>query len=433
MQALKKACSGDVSVLLEGDTHIAIMALLNDEKSKTTVPRELESTAFELLARLCNESTFGREAVSEADDCKSCIARAIYVVAILTGEAESRELDENSDSDNSDEEPTARNENMDGIENGLPADDPPPDFSTVKELTKSPSDDLQKSSEETRLGFSACSFIASLVSTNIGRSELLDENGCIKSLSLLATSRDKCAEIQFAALLVLSRMARYATPDNGNLLIEDLADIFLSVFGSEISFSPTHDLNASKFYDTAIGGILVIFDYCSSKIQKAIADAAVKHFIKSVKSCSITRSTTRESERAYAAEFSYSLSSVLLLVRGKDFIDDIFTQEVLTSFVHLLLWRLDPKTSLGNTDKRSWDASISNCLTILSCLIWRPDVVLSEKKINLEALAGTTLMLARPGKAPRKAIDFKSALARLIDGPDSSAALAAHRILVRLF
>ena len=52
----------------------------------------------------------------------------------------------------------------------------------------------------------------------------------------------------------------------------------------------------------------------------------------------------------------------------------------------------------------------------------------------MQALAGTTLMLARPGKAPRKAIDVQSALKRIAEGPDDAgAAVAAQRVIDRLF
>ena len=114
--------------------------------------------------------------------------------------------------------------------------------------------------------------------------------------------------------------------------------------------------------------------------------------------------------------------------------NSVFTQEVLGSFLNLVQWRRDPKTSVGEKkDERMWDAAISNCLLILSLILWRPDDILREAKVDLKALASSTLMVARPGKAPRKAIDLKAALVKVTNSNDASASLSAQRVLDRLF
>jgi hypothetical protein len=72
-------------------------------------------------------------------------------------------------------------------------------------------------------------------------------------------------------------------------------------------------------------------------------------------------------------------------------------------------------------------------LLLLSTALWRPDEILDKAGIDLKGLTRTTLMLARPGKAPRKAIDFKSALGRIIDSGDAASSVAAQRVVDRLF
>jgi len=126
---------------------------------------------------------------------------------------------------------------------------------------------------------------------------------------------------------------------------------------------------------------------------------------------------------------------LLLLARGKEFVDCVFTQELLVEFVHLLQWRFDPKTVLGSTiDQASLDAAVSNVLIMLSTIVWRPDCVLTKAGIDLKVLGKTVLMLARPGKAPRKAIDAKAALlAAAAAGQDSAASLASKRVMDRLY
>jgi hypothetical protein len=124
---------------------------------------------------------------------------------------------------------------------------------------------------------------------------------------------------------------------------------------------------------------------------------------------------------------------VLLLSRGKRGVNEIFRNDVLTSMLHLVQWRHDPKTNLGNTSQRYWDAAISNCLLLFSTLVWRPEEELASAKLDLKALAATSLMLSRAGKAPRRAVALKTVLSRLAEGEDASAAVPAQRILDRLF
>ena len=156
-------------------------------------------------------------------------------------------------------------------------------------------------------------------------------------------------------------------------------------------------------------------------------------FMNSVKSCIVVRSVTKDEDGAYAVELSYSLTAFLLSFRGQASMSDIFSADIVTALIHMVQWRYDPKTILNDSEERTWTASVANCILLLSSLLWRPDDVLTAHKIDLQSLSNTTLMLARPGKAPRKAIDVKSALSCAINGADSASALAAQRVVCRLF
>ena len=102
--------------------------------------------------------------------------------------------------------------------------------------------------------------------------------------------------------------------------------------------------------------------------------------------------------------------------------------------LHLVQWRHDPKTNLGSTSKKHWDAAISNCLLLFSTLVWRPEEELESAGLDLKTLANTSLMLARAGKAPRRAVALKAVLTQLAEGEaDASASVPAQRILDRLF
>jgi hypothetical protein len=82
-------------------------------------------------------------------------------------------------------------------------------------------------------------------------------------------------------------------------------------------------LNANLVRGTAVVGINVVYDYLPVEQQKSVAIAIATHFLKSVKNCSVTRSTTKETENAFGAELSYNLSLSLLQIKGKEFTDDV--------------------------------------------------------------------------------------------------------------
>jgi len=431
MTALQKACKTDASVLLEGDTYKSVMRLLvdDDKEMSASASRKLHSLAFELLARLSSGSVEGRTIVSAADSCQDCILNAMHIITLLTKEREKETDDATSDQGEPEEEEEADDDNSDADENAAP----PPYSVLAKPATgKKPASSVEHASEDALdLEKAACAFLSAVVQTKLCREVIMKDDSCLSALSFLSCNGDD-DELVYASLKVLVALAPYTSAES-SFSPERLSEVLASVLNSERKVHATDDLNANVMNDCAISGVNIIFDCVPDTTQKLLVSSAAKHFKNCVKSCSVTRSTTKQAEKAFAAEFTFSLSMTLLLARGKAFSAEIYTQDLLTSFIHLLQWRYDPKTSLGNTDQLAWDAAVSNCLLLLSILLWRPENVLESESISLKALASTSLMLARPGKAPRKAIDLKSALKNLAGGQDAAAALSAQRIINRLF
>ena len=306
-------------------------------------------------------------------------------------------------------------------------DSPPPPFSSIAENGAN----SEREIEEFELGVSACLFLSSLATSKVAQTVICGDPDHVPALAHLATlSSDE--ELQFAALKVVVAFAPCISC-KGPLSADEIGGVLKAVLGSEKKIKTTANMNANRAYHAAVSGLFIVFDHLSEEEQEGGAIAVASLFSKSVKKCIVTRATTRDEERAYSAELLYALTTVLLLARGKSFVDTIFTKDLIVMLVNLVQWRQDPKTSIGNTNQRYWDASISNSLLLLSFILWRPDESLVRAGIDLRALAGTSLMLARPGKAPRKAIDVKSALTSIINGSDAGAAVAAQRVLDRLF
>jgi len=388
--------------------------------------RQLESSAFELLGSLCDGSMKGRSAVAASDSCQGCVSRAMEIVTSLAGISTSPEeaevaadlLEATDDSEEEEED----------YENDKPeVEAPPPSFSAVADkLPKTETD-----TEEFELGVAACGFLSALSTAKAAQSLLCGNADSVTALTYLATSSDS-QDLQFAALKALASFSSCIS-SSGPLSAAAIGQVLKTVIGSEKKFKATATMNANRVHHAAVTGLFVIFDEMSEDQQKIDALAVASLFMRSVKKCIVARATTRDEERVFSAELVYALTTVLLLARGKSFVDEVFTKDVTGLLVNFVQWKLDPKTSVGTTNQRYWDASLSNCLLLLSSALWRPDERLAKAGIDVRALAGTTLMLARPGKAPRKAIDVKSALTRVVDGADAGAAVAAQRIIDRLF
>jgi hypothetical protein len=414
MVALKKACTTDASILLEGDTHLAIMGLLADETNSK--PRsQLYSSAFDLLARLCAGSVQGRSSVVSAASCQACLMEAVYAISSHVGLPESPKND------------VMENEALDDESDGGDCYGPPA-YSTTEETEKL---DPPSYPGDTELVAAACSFIASLASTKLCRDTLVLNYRCISSLAMIVESSD-CATLQFAALQVLTSLAPYSASE-GALSADFIAGVILKVLTLDKRAPSTSEHSANLICSTALKGLNMLFECITLDQQEAVASAVATHFKKSVKACSVFRSTVKEAERTHAPSLLLELSVALLMVHGKSFANKVLTQDVLVAMANLVQWRSDPKSSVAPCDARMLDAVMANCLLLLSVIIWSPEYALESKGINLRSLSEATLMLARPGKAPRKAIDLKVALERIADGADASASQSAVRVMNRLF
>mmetsp|Transcript_10306 Transcript_10306/g.28438 ORF Transcript_10306/g.28438 Transcript_10306/m.28438 type:complete len:2169 (+) Transcript_10306:173-6679(+) len=450
MAALKKACETDASVLLEGDAHEVILKIFGAEdeelpwRSDPELSQQLEGVSFELLAGLCTKTAKGRDAVAKSEHCEGCVERAMKLITSLSGFEEEIEDAESGDDDDelfaeSDEDETPAPTVPTAPPAMAPAPSapgafppPPPSYDVLVTSTAPTAPELEIAPiGESELGVSACLLLSALAPVQTARKSLVESDIFVKALSSLAGDT-AVAELRYAGLKLVSALLPYVAGEDKDST-DRLSEVLLSALTSEHKLKATKKLNANLLHCTSVAGIVVVYDYLSEEQQEVAGEAIAAHFMKTVKICTTARSTAKQAHKHHAAELSYNLTVALLLVRGKAFMDTVFTQDVLSSFFNLIQWRIDPKTSVEKGDEQSWDAAISNCLLILSLLLWRPDDILRKADVNLKTLAATSLMVARPGKAPRKAIDLKAALTRISDGNDASAALSAKRILGRIF
>jgi len=96
--------------------------------------------------------------------------------------------------------------------------------------------------------------------------------------------------------------------------------------------------------------------------------------------------------------------------------------------VNTVQWRYDQKTTIEETEKCSWDASVTQVLQILSRVVFQIDRILDEAEFSLQDLTKIVLMIARPGKAPTQAISFSEALEEAQKVGEPVSILAAERL-----
>lgn len=394
--ALKNA---DPKVLLEANGHQSIMKLVLED----SIAGEIETAALELLAKLSMASR-GRNAIVEADECIECIMHAIYVIGASMDEPVDEEEaagdDGTTDGEEEEEEGVAR-------QTSAPAD--------VKENASSTSAPVELKS-------AAVSFLSNLVSVETCRVEMLKNPQFVPTLSQMSKEHAAPA-LQEQAVRLVTTVAPFSAPD-GEVSSDALASSLIDVIERP---SPI----ATK--QLASEGLMVIVHEISTKLQSKAVEAAISSFQANVKKTTIARGSASEAERASTAQLTCSLVAFLVQVAGKDHVRTLmYSTDLLKAMIHLVEWRYDTRASSSVEGYYLyWDAAVSLSIQHLAVVLCGTQA--SQEGLNAVALTKTVLTMARPGKAPRKTCDLKTALERVVAGKrDVTGAVAAKRILARL-
>lgn len=386
-----------IMTLFSKDDHLASWRL--DQGLR----HQLEGAAFELLAQLCDASQKGREAVGAAEACKECAARAIEIVGSMVGE------------DNCDKPASlATSDRTEDEDDSDMADEPAKMIGAV--VAQNEIANVASAS----LCAAAMSFLSALVPLPKVRKEIVKNKHLIHSVSTAGVCNTHQG-LQYEAVKLVGSLAPYATNDD-TLSPELVADVLGNVLKLNVDSKGVvvGAENTNLLYGIAATGIHVIFNSLSTDKQLDLAEAVAARFSKTVK---IT--TSARGDRAHGAQLAFKLGTLLLLARGKESTESIFSAQLMTSFVNMTQWRYDPKTKIEGPDASLWKASVTLCLQILSMTLTTTEERLVKMGIKKSDLATTVLMVARPGKAPRKAIDLPSALAKAAVGEDATSGVAA--------
>jgi hypothetical protein len=385
--------------------------------------RELvEAGAFGLLAQLCNGSPKGRKAVAAADSFHDCLNRAQEISSALTSGSDSS--DEQEPAEKKEEDTVASNEKKDeGME---PESD---QLTTDRDRENSVSTSINIYNKE--LLVAAFSFVATMAQVPSVRTHLLNNDKFIKSSAAFATDGE-IPDLQFEAVKVVARLASCSTC-GGMLPPDRVGNILQSTLKAEPDLDQSSPrINANSLHVLATEGIEYVFDSLPETQQQSVIDDIASRYRNVLKSHSIARSSSKGMDLIQGGELAYNLTNIMMMASCKEHLEQCFDSTLVTSLVKTIQWRYDPKTVISQEELCHWDATTTQSLQILARILWRDEGKLQKSGLSTRGLTETVLMVSRPGKAPRKAIDFPSALSVVEKHGEAAAVLAAKRVMKSL-
>ena len=420
IRALQKGCKEDPSLLLEAETYSSILSLFSTKKEFSR--DEIETAAFELLAHLCLNSTRGRTAVAGAPYIKVALDRALGIISkvIVCDDVNDEDEEKNEDKKKSvDEEENDKNTAQEKNDKNN------------QEMTKAFLDPTTAIIDDPKLLSASYSFLSTLTPVPHVRNALLDGK-FIEASSALITNTDD-SNLQFAALRAIAKLAPYSSVDTV-LSADSIGNLLQSALAAEPTPSENGNFggwNKNLYHVQAAEGILVIFDSLSLIKQECIFREVSTRYSKLLKSHCIARAASKN-ERENGGELAYNLTTLMMVAKGKDFDQNCFDSSLVTSLINTVQWRYDPKTSISEESREYWDAATTQCLQLLFQVFSKEEAALIEAGIKIRNLMNSAFMVARPGKAPRKAIDFLSALKLISQKGEATAKVSSQRILLFL-
>lgn len=454
--AMKKACKDDPSAVLKVDGHASVMELFSEEK--TDAPwrcsdenmHVVEKSAFEFLTDLCMQSSKGMRAISGAEQCDPCISRAADIISALVPASSTQEPDDDVPevADTADEESDE--------ESDEPLDSAEKDEVIQEANTENAEESAGVSKEEKAvvvedpsLEICAYSFLSQLVLSKKCRSIILKDSALMCATTTLA-SHCTSLDLQYAATSFLAKIARFVTGMDKNTVVSTsaLADVFHSILkdsknstsssgkrsktGDVNKVSTSTGLSINLLHSMAVDGIEVVLDSVDADVQFALMKDISSRFPLLVHSVTVGRNVSSDADRSHAGLLAYNLSLIILLARGKDSVHDVLlNSDLVMSMIRLIQWHYDAKLSSQEKNDLHWKAAVTHCIQFLT-FVSRNDETLTKAGMRLQQFVGATLMVSRPGKAPRKAPDFVTALKRAESDGGAASAVAARRILDRI-
>lgn len=382
MEAIQVASKDNIEVLLDGDTYLSLMKLCSSDDFEYGV----QISAFSLLSDLCQISVKGRKAVTSADECSSCAQRAVFLLS---------------------------------------------DIVMQESLVSSENDEVSSDMElREKLAGCACIFLSSIGTSPIAKQTVLESTEALQKMSCIFEARVS-VELKFAVLKLVASMTMFVDISDTESIESSAKVLLLALNPSDKPMiKPTEKLNEYLYTSTGVKGANGILRYLSSDLRQEFMKCISSIYQSCVKSLLVSKSGQNPNEKRFLEDCLYSCTESFLMCNSDE---GVFSHAVVSSFLSVIQWFYDPKTVIEKEVTKRWRSVADLTLSALSACLMRPDSQLNADGVDLSNLANNTVMLTRAGKAPRKAIDVHSVLDAIIAGKMEGNAIAAERLVNRLF
>jgi len=502
VRALWKHADTFSSDILHADGHGQLYKLFNNNENESITPLETRVAAMELLAHL-SSSHKDKKMMTNDDDVLETVTYALHCIGALDiiikaddDDDESEETmeesaeEEEEEPDLKEEEPVNDDESEESEEEEevpvpsapvvvvtrrkkkqeapptSPADwmKPPPlpppakqqqQHTTMKKTTKVKTKEQTEAEntkvrekQETQLKYASLTFLSNLVPLCLDRLQ-----DCCSNLVPIVHELSKNEAFELPALSFLQSLAPFATTrltttttttTTVTIDTDVLATVFLEALNTNKKKNSSSSSSlASKLVATR-GLAILILDISNTTLQQQVVRAVVSLFQTNVKKCAVQRADNNKNknnaDRTLLAQLTYHLVMMMRQVMAVQ--RTILTEtDLLVSMVHLIEWRYDSRstgTNNNNTEKEQflyWNGAVSQVLSHLTTVIqYVPETTQQTLSTN------TVLVMARPGKAPRKTSNLLTSLERIItenttttsSSSDASAVLAARHLVTVL-
>ena len=358
---------------------------------------ELEIAAFNLLSQLCAGSAEGRKMVTSAPSFNACFDKALGLV--VSGGTTLQDRTEGAVEET--DSVLNESENKETLAEGALL-------------------------EPVSLVEAAYALLASTVLTQKIQDSLIC-NSSFVAACFNAARGGSTSSVRKTALRIIARLSRVASSESV-LTPESAVDLLReTIIESNDTLEGAEGRNAQIL---AWEGLFCVFDKLQGEKQEQVIQDVGKLYSAVVKNRSLSKFKTA-SERLHSAELAFLLTRIMLLALGNDHVVQTVGTWVIFPLVGTVQWRFDGKTTLENDEAVYWEACTNHSLLILATWLEQ------GKPLTSDAAAPSNLkqniwMVARPGKAPRKAVHFEAALTAASKNAESSARLAAERLLTWL-
>lgn len=429
--ALKHACKENPSILLDVDGHVSIMKLIvgsqHHDTHNVATMRKVEGAAFSVLADL-SLSSKGRRAVTTKDEFEICTTRAIQLITSLV-KVITPEDDIVVTSDQ------VKNQGMDGPgrvdnEDGTAEVEPQRHTLAIKTQAKGFVKGCSMTKVNPGLGCSelevaALAFLTNIILVRECRERTLKDQEFLSAVLVLTSDSKTHVDLRSQTTTFLVKAVPFASTSES---MESL-----SIFKLAIALNDALQLMSSNLLKSAVAeGLGRIFPDLPLVHQCPIVESLIPQWITLIRTFTVARIMGSEADREHGSLFAYHISHILMVAYNIDALRTVVAKkDVLVSMINLTQWRYDSaKSMLVDDDQLQWEAATSNSLQIVASVMCGTESSQLKLGVLPKTLMMTPLMIARPGKAPRKACDFSTALKRVIEAKkDAGSYMCAKRIL----